>query len=157
MIKVLYIVGLPASGKTTYAKNWVQESPKDRARVNRDDIRRMLGMYYKEDLVTDIEWNCIVNCIKRKYSVIIDATNFKLDEKLFRQKLADELYINAFAFSDKPHDIDIDAIHNSFELIKIDFTNVSVEECIRRDSERKYPVGEEVIKKMAKKYLGYVE
>ena len=68
MIEILYTVGLPASGKTTYARQWVQEDPKHRVRINRDDIRRMLGPYWiptREDLVTDIEWSCIVDCVKK--------------------------------------------------------------------------------------------
>ena len=35
--------GLPGSGKTTYARAWVAEDREHRARVNRDDIRQMLG------------------------------------------------------------------------------------------------------------------
>ncbi len=40
---ILYFTcGLPASGKSWWAKAWVDENPEGRARVNRDDIRRML-------------------------------------------------------------------------------------------------------------------
>ena len=92
---------------------------------------------------------------KKGYSVIIDATNFKLNEQSFSLKLADFLYIDNFTFSDQPYEVDIDVIYNSFKLIKIDFSNVSVEECIKRDKEREYSVGEETITKMAKKYLNY--
>jgi predicted kinase len=55
MSKLFITVGLPASGKSTYSKKWVEESPKTRVRVNRDDIRRMLGPYWiptRESLVT---------------------------------------------------------------------------------------------------------
>lgn len=34
--------GLPGSGKTTYARNWVAQNPTRRARVNQDDLRAML-------------------------------------------------------------------------------------------------------------------
>lgn len=33
--------GLPASGKTRYAREWVNEDPANRVRVNRDDLRAM--------------------------------------------------------------------------------------------------------------------
>ena len=34
--------GLPASGKTTWARAWVAENRANRVRVNRDDLRQML-------------------------------------------------------------------------------------------------------------------
>ncbi len=36
---------LPASGKSTYAVNWVNENPEHRLRINQDSIRRMFGNY----------------------------------------------------------------------------------------------------------------
>ena len=41
MITLLLTRGLPASGKTTFARAWVAESPTDRARINRDDLRNV--------------------------------------------------------------------------------------------------------------------
>ena len=41
MQELLYCVGLPASGKSTFSRKWVNKSPKTRIRVNRDDIRRL--------------------------------------------------------------------------------------------------------------------
>lgn len=40
------IWGLPASGKSTWAKQWVLEDPEHRVRINQDDIRLMLGKYW---------------------------------------------------------------------------------------------------------------
>lgn len=34
--------GLPASGKTTFAREWVDRAPTNRVRVNRDDLRTMM-------------------------------------------------------------------------------------------------------------------
>jgi predicted kinase len=34
--------GIPASGKSTWAKEWVAEDPENRVRINRDDFRAML-------------------------------------------------------------------------------------------------------------------
>jgi predicted kinase len=46
MQQLIICVGLPASGKSTFSKSWVLEDPKTRVRVCRDDIRRMLGLYW---------------------------------------------------------------------------------------------------------------
>lgn len=40
--KLYFTCGLPASGKSWWAKNWVDENPQTRARLNRDDFRKML-------------------------------------------------------------------------------------------------------------------
>lgn len=128
--------GLPASGKSTWAKQWVLEDHTNRIRVNRDDIRNMLGPYWvpsRESLVTLIEEDCIINALNNKYSVVIDATNFK------NNFTSDwwEMYLK----------------HVDAELVIQDFTNVSIEECIRRDELRENGVGRDAIMNMVKKYL----
>ena len=40
--------GIPGSGKSTFAKQWVQEDPEGRVRINRDDLR---GMMFATDWV----------------------------------------------------------------------------------------------------------
>lgn len=45
MSKLIITRGLPASGKSTWAKQWVLEDPEHRVRINQDDIRLMLGKY----------------------------------------------------------------------------------------------------------------
>lgn len=131
--------GLPASGKSTWAKQKAQ-SELNTVIVNRDKIREMLKGEYKsfpfgskmEDLVTTIEHQSIVEALDNGYSVIVDATNFR-NEHLFRGMCTG---------------LDFDA-----EFVLVDFTHVSMEECIRRDSQRENPVGENVIKRMNEKYL----
>ena len=41
MSKLIITRGLPASGKSTWAKQWVLEDPEHRVRINQDDIRLM--------------------------------------------------------------------------------------------------------------------
>lgn len=45
MNRLIICRGLPASGKTTWAKEWVMKDPGNRVRINLDDIRSMLGKY----------------------------------------------------------------------------------------------------------------
>ena len=57
MKTILILRGLQGSGKTTFAKEWVNKDPESRVRFNRDDIRNMLGKYWvpkRESLITDI-------------------------------------------------------------------------------------------------------
>src|SRR5688572_17010867 len=87
MQKLIICKGLPGSGKSTFAKTWVNENPTSRIRVCRDDIRRMLGPYWvtsRETLVTCIENSIIVDSLLEGYDVIIDATNFKGNERFLK-------------------------------------------------------------------------
>jgi predicted kinase len=70
--------GLPASGKTTWAKSWVAEDPASRARVNRDDIRFMLfGKYYgvDENAVTKAQHSAVKSLLESGKDVVVDDTN----------------------------------------------------------------------------------
>jgi predicted kinase len=127
MQKVILTRGIPGSGKSTWAKKWVEESPSTRIRVNRDDIRNMLGPYWipdRERLVTSLEYQAVTVALAYNYSVVLDATNFKNEQKW--QKI-------------------VDAYNVSIEIQ--DFTDVPLELCIERDSKRENPVGAEVITK----------
>jgi predicted kinase len=140
-MKTIFITkGLPASGKSTWAKKKCMEYP-NTVIINRDSIRTMLKGEYKnfpfgssmEKLVTDLERYTVNNALGRGYNVIIDATNFRLPLQWI---------VSLCSY----HDCRVE---------EVDFTDVSVEECIERDSKREFPVGEEVIRRMAQKYLNY--
>lgn len=78
MQKLIILQGLPASGKSTYAKKLVNENPENTVIVNRDSIREGLGKYWipsRENLVTIIEDSMIIESLKKGYNVIVDATN----------------------------------------------------------------------------------
>ena len=118
-IKVLQ--GLPASGKTTWAREWVNEDPKNRIRVNRDDIRKMLGPYWipqREDLVTKIENGIILKAIDMGFAVVVDATNFRGTQRFY------DLLCGPW---DKDV-VDIEVIDH--------FLEVPLRTCIQRDQQR---------------------
>ena len=83
-MSTLYVTrGLPGSGKTTHAKNWVGENPKGRIRVNRDDIRMMLfgskvGLSYEqEDLVTQVSRKAVKTGLRDGKDVIADDMHLR--------------------------------------------------------------------------------
>jgi predicted kinase len=142
-MKLIITKGLPASGKTTWTREWVNEKPKERVRVNRDDIRKQLGPYWvpqREDLVTAIENSMILKSLSFGFSVVVDATNLRGTERF-----EDLLYTNA-----KEDRVDI--------IVK-DLTDVPLELCIQRDQQRigDDHVGKKVIMRMYNKYLKEVE
>jgi len=76
--------GYPASGKTTYARNWVAEDPEHRVRVNRDDLRwNLYGLYWglnngQEWTVTKAQHGAVRSLLSAGQSVIVDDTNLRL-------------------------------------------------------------------------------
>lgn len=133
MNKLLILSGIPASGKSTFAKQWVEESPETRVIVNRDSIRRGLGVYWvpsREKLVTSIEQHSVWEALEMGYDVCLDATNLN---KSFLNKwieIADS--------------INIPIEYKEFKI--------SLEEALERDKTREFSVGEKVIKDFYNKY-----
>ena len=75
--KILVLQGVPASGKSTYARE-LAEKNESYVIVNRDSIRESRGNYWipkQEDYISDIEEFEVRAAINRKLNVIIDATN----------------------------------------------------------------------------------
>jgi len=130
--EVIATVGLPASGKSTWAKAEVRDSYGRVKRVNKDDLRAMIdNSEWSEENERAIEAarDALVECfLALGFSVVCDDTNL-YDGHLKRlQWLANE-YGATFRIED--------------------FRNVSVEECIKRDRQRiKGAVGEDVIRRM---------
>lgn len=139
MQQLIICKGLPASGKSSFSREWVGRDAKKRVIVSRDSIRRMLGPYWvpsREDLVTDIENSMIVQSLINRFDVIVDATNLKGIDRF--KKLLKSYNLESIT-----------------EILVEDFTHVDVNTCIERDklrddSER---VGKEIILNMYNKYL----
>ena len=139
MAKIILCRGIQGSGKTTWAKQWVLEDPEHRVRFNNDDIRNMLGKYWvpsREHLVQNLKITLFIDVADNKYDIVIDNMNLNSREVEEWQRLA------------KAYD---------YELEFKDFFNVSLEECILRDSKRENPIGEEVIRKTYERYKSIIE
>lgn len=136
--------GLPASGKTTWARqqlaNW-EGGPGSIIRLNRDDLRRMaLPKGYgapehdAEQGITAARDAALAALLTAGYDVICDDTNLHGD------------YVEAL----------IDIAHRAQADVEVvDFTHVPLEECLRRDRVRhpEQRVGEDVIRTMHSQYL----
>lgn len=84
MSKIILTRGIPASGKSTWAKAWVQEDPERRVRVNRDDLRRMLFgatelklAWPQEVQVSEAEKAIATTALAKGKDVVVDATNLR--------------------------------------------------------------------------------
>lgn len=133
--------GLPGSGKTYYALNWIAEDPRHRARVNRDDLRKhlfndegVLG-HGQESVITKVQQQAVLNLLRQNYDVIVDDTHLR------------SKYITAWYVLMKKH---------GYEFEVIDFRDVPIETCVARDAKRREEgarfVGEHVIRDMASRF-----
>lgn len=132
MAKMLVLQGLPAAGKSTFAREFIKG--KDNwVIINRDSLRRMMGDYWvlsREKLIKDSEDILIITALLHKYNVVVDDTN--LNPK----------YIS---------DLNVIAKKTGAEIEFKKF-DIPLDELLKRDSNRENPVGEKVIRDFWKKY-----
>lgn len=146
MTKLIMCKGLPASGKSTWAKELVNrgETKLNPAykRINKDDLRSMLdnGKWSKknEKYILEVRDVLITDAINSGYHVIVDDTNLHPKHEINLRKLAVD-----FKGS---YGIDVE-----FEIK--DFTDVPIDVCIERDLKRANSVGEQVIRRMYNQFL----
>ena len=136
MAKLTALKGIPASGKSTKAKELVRQSGYNKARINRDDLRAMIydsnWSRDREKHVIGVEKAIAKYFLDNKIPVVVDDTNFKNPWVQW----VEEYNRVGHAEYDRA----------SYEEILLD---VPLEECIRRDALRAKPIGRNVITKMA--------
>jgi predicted kinase len=136
-MKILMLKGLPASGKSTFAKKLVSDSNGQWKRVNKDDLRAMLDNSKhskdREKFILKIRDLIIEEAIENGKNVVIDDTNLAPFHENRLKQLAEK------------HKVDFE--------VDDTFLSVSLDECIERDLKRDNPVGKKVITKM---YYSYV-
>lgn len=145
MNKIILARGIQGSGKTTWAKAWVAEDPENRIRINNDDIRTMLGVYWvtsRESLVTEIKTHMAIDAMNRGYDIVIDNINLNPKEITFWTRLI------------KENNEDPDSY--TYEMEFKDFF-IPLEECIRRDAMRHNPMGEKVIRDTWRRYKHFIQ
>lgn len=132
------LVGVPASGKSTWAKDYVKNNP-GWARFNRDEIRFMTKNMpicdpKMESFINEIQEFTILGLLRKGKNVIVDNTNLKPE------------YIEAIC-----------------EIVKYDATvrfrvfDISLEKAKERDAQREKKVGDAVIERMYKDYKKLID
>lgn len=132
-MKLLMLKGLPASGKSTYAKELAASGKY--VRVNKDDLRLLLhgGKWSKnnEKQVVRVRDAIIRDALQSGQNVVVDDTNFHESHPKALKELA-----------------------RTFKAEFVEkFFECDVEECIKRDLARPTSVGEKVIRRMYNEYL----
>lgn len=134
MLELILTRGIPASGKSTWAKTWILAG-KNRVRVNRDDIRMQLfnkEFGVDELAVTAVEDAMVEAALKAGNSVVVDDCNIQ------------RKYINRLA-----------AIgHKYGALVFVKEFHVELNEALRRNAARERVVPEKVIRDMQSR-LGF--
>lgn len=144
MPKIILTQGIQGSGKSTWAKKWVEEDPIHRVRWNNDDCRRMCGPYSvleRESFITSTRHSFIHKAMIDKKDIVIDDMNLNTRTTEYYEKIVK-------AYNDQNTD--------KYVLEYKQFFNISVDECILRDSFRPNPIGEKIIKSTYRKYRDYI-
>ena len=141
MKKILILRGLPASGKSTYAKNLLTQNPHAWKRLNKDELRAMLdnSVHSKtnEKFIENVRDMMLVEALKEGKNVVIDDTNLS-ERPVERIKQVVQKYIT-----------------DSGETVNVEIKDIktSLEECLERDKKREKKVGESVIMRMYKQHI----
>ena len=126
--KLIMTKGLPASGKSTWAKEQVEKSGGKIKRVNMDDLRNMIdaGKFSKEreNEIQTIQERLVAEYLITRRTIIVDNTHLAPKWESKWRELA--------------NDYDVE-----FEIK--DFTDVGYKTCVERDAKRENPVGKKVI------------
>lgn len=135
MKKVILTVGLPGSGKSTWANKIISENKGSYVNVNRDDLRSMLHNSHfsksNEKFITKLRDQVILDALESGKHVIVSDTNLNPKVQEHIKNL----------------------VKGSAKVEILDFTHVPLEDCIRRDLKRLNSVGKDVIERMYNQYL----
>lgn len=134
MKKVIILQGLPASGKSTYAKKLIEDNPNMYKRVNKDDLRAMIdnGKWSKdnEKMILAVRDAIILQALEHGKHVIVDDTNL-------HHKHVDQ----------------ITELVKGKAKVETKFFDITPEEAIERDLKRPVSVGSKVIMRMYNQFL----
>lgn len=145
--EILILKGLPASGKSTYAKELAKKD--NWKRWNNDEARLMFDAQQfnkkNEQFINLMRDNFIESCMASGYSVVVDNTNLHEKHQRDIQEIVTKFNEGISL---------IGAYDESYQYtVKTKFFDVPLDVCIERDSKRENPVGEKVIRDMYNQFL----
>ena len=144
MKRIILTRGIPASGKSTWAKQEVLKDPEHSIRINRDDLRNMCGKYWvpaREHYIEACKGLILISAMNFQFdTIIIDGMNLNPKES---GKLKGEIAMVNDAFKSG---------QDKYVVEVKDFTDVPLDVCLERDSKRENPIGEDVIRGIFNKY-----
>lgn len=132
--RVTMMIGLPGSGKSTWALNYVKEHPEENIQIYSSDFYRLCMFGDENDQTHNNEvFKAMYEDIKKSYAegnnIIIDATNLTYKD---RERTRNSL--------------------RGIPITRCVIVATPVKTCIQRDASRKRTVGQEVIKRCACKF-----
>lgn len=135
-LQVIITKGLPASGKTTYALNWVMTDEARRVRIEKDTIRKDTSLFR----------DGVYNHARGDESIVIKTRDEKIHQALTNGKSVICSDTNLV----QKHIVRISNIAKKYdaEVIIKEFLDVPLKELIERDAKRSDSVGEQVIRQM---------
>lgn len=141
--QIILTQGLPASGKSFWAREVIRNSNGKAKRINKDLLREMFddSKYSKpnEEFVLSVRDLIVKEALTAGFeTIIIDDTNF---EDRHRERMLGLAEAHKARTGEE-----IDVQYKSF-------TDVPLDTCLQRDSERDKSVGEKVIKDMHRRYI----
>lgn len=139
---LLILKGLPASGKSTYAKELALQP--EWKRWNKDDQRQAIDGKWSpknEKFLLKLRDNFVELALLQGYNVVIDDTNLDPKHEVRLREIADG--------QGNPDLMDRTPLAD----VGVKFFEISVEEAIKRDLNRPVSVGSGVIKDMYNRYL----
>lgn len=139
-MKLIVLKGLPASGKTTYAEELVDND--NYVRINRDTIRLDKSVFpegynpknrsHEKRAIRERD-RLVIEALTNEQDIVVDDTNLN------------PIHVKRLA--------NIAREHNAEFKIEDSFMRVPMQECIDRDSLRSNPVGQSVIRGMFHKWI----
>lgn len=141
-LKVVICKGLPASGKTTFAHNWVSDDEQNRELVEKDQIRR------NPDLFRD----GVYNHSRGDESIVLQERDRLISEALASGRSVISSDTNLV----QKHIVQISNIAKKYnaDIEIVSFLDVPLKELIERDLKRSDSVGEQVIRRMFHQQVG---
>lgn len=139
--EIIMLRGVPGSGKTTWAKAYINEHRWVK-RVCKDDLRAMLQDGYRpewEGLIRELRDALIRALLDRGLGVIVDDTN--VHPRDYRDLRAHTRHYNRATRQ---------VVRIPFRVMEFD---TPIDVCVARDAARVHPVGEARIRELYARYL----